>query len=70
MLVVALLLQLLFVVVVVVVAVRQCPCSQKLKEDIQEKFSNPALIAFNASQFELGNLLNLALYLKFTFAKF
>lgn len=68
MLVVALLLQLLFVVVVV--AVRQCPCSQKLKEDIQEKCSNPALIAFNATQFELGNLLNLALYLKFTFAKF
>lgn len=68
MLVVALLLQLLLVVVVV--AVRQCPCSQKLKEDIQEKCSNPALIAFNATQFELGNLLNLVLYLKFTFAKF
>lgn len=69
MLVVALLLQLLLGVVVVI-AVRQCPCSQKLKEDIQEKCSNPALIAFNATQFELGNLLNLALYLKFTFAKF
>lgn len=68
MLVVALLLQVLLGVVVV--AVRQCPCSQKLKEDIQEKCSNPALIAFNATQFELGNLLNLALYLKFTFAKF
>lgn len=67
MLVVALLLQLLLVVVA---AVRQCPCSQKLKEDIQEKCSNPALIAFSAALFELGNLLNLVLYLKLTVAKY